>query len=52
MPASTTSILARVPHSVATKLLLQGRYQTLHLSRLGDQRVLDGTPLHDEVLKA
>ena len=34
------------------ELLLHGRYQTLDLSRLGYQRILNGTPLHDEVPKA
>jgi len=33
-------------------LLLHGRYQTLDLSRLSYQRILEGTPLHDEVPKA
>jgi len=33
-------------------LLLHGRYQTLDLSRLGYQRILDGLPLQDEVPKA
>jgi glycine/D-amino acid oxidase-like deaminating enzyme len=32
--------------------LLYGRYQTLDLSRLGYRRILDGTPLHDEVPNA
>ena len=35
-----------------SELLLYGRYQTLDLSRLGYQRILDGAPLHDEVPKA
>src|SRR5215472_12995446 len=35
-----------------SELLLYGRYQTLDLSRLGYQRILDGTPLHDEVPQA
>ena len=35
-----------------SELLLHGRYQTLDLSRLGYQRILDNTPLHDEVPKA
>jgi len=33
-------------------LLLYGRCQTLDLSRLGYSRILDKTPLHDEVPKA
>ena len=32
-----------------SELLLYGRYQTLDLSRMGYQRILDGTPLLDEV---
>ncbi|MBV9860454.1 MAG: FAD-binding oxidoreductase [Alphaproteobacteria bacterium] len=32
-----------------SELLLYGRYQTLDLSRLGYQRILDGTPLRDDV---
>jgi FAD-dependent oxidoreductase domain-containing protein 1 len=32
-----------------SELLLYGRYQTLDLSRMGYRRILDGTPLHDEV---
>ena len=32
-----------------SELLLHGSYQTLDLSRLGYQRILDGVPLHDEV---
>jgi FAD-dependent oxidoreductase domain-containing protein 1 len=35
-----------------SELLLHGRYQTLDLSRLGYARILNGTPLHDEVPKA
>lgn len=35
-----------------SELLLHGRYQTLDLSRFGYQRILDGTPLYDEVPKA
>jgi glycine/D-amino acid oxidase-like deaminating enzyme len=35
-----------------SELLLHGRYQTLDLSRLGYQRIRDGTPLHDEAPKA
>jgi FAD-dependent oxidoreductase domain-containing protein 1 len=35
-----------------SELLLYGVYQTLDLSRLGYQRILDGMPLHDEVPKA
>jgi len=35
-----------------SELLLHGRYQTLDLSRLGYRRILDGTPLHDEVPRA
>ena len=35
-----------------SELLLYGRYQTLDLSRMGYRRILDGTPLHDEVPKA
>ena len=34
------------------ELLLHGRYRTLDLSRLGYRRILDGTPLLDEVPKA
>ncbi|MGD9616222.1 MAG: NAD(P)/FAD-dependent oxidoreductase [Alphaproteobacteria bacterium] len=32
-----------------SELLLHGRYQTLDLSRLGYQRIIDGTLLHDDV---
>ena len=35
-----------------SELLLFGRYQTLDLSRMGYQRVLDNRPLFDEVPKA
>ena len=35
-----------------SELLLHGGYRTLDLSRLGYRRVLDGTPLLDEVPKA
>jgi len=35
-----------------SELLLHGRFQTLDLSRLSYQRILDGTPLHDAVPKA
>lgn len=35
-----------------SELLLHGRYQTLDLSRLGYQRILDGIPLLDEVVQA
>jgi glycine/D-amino acid oxidase-like deaminating enzyme len=35
-----------------SELLLHGCYQTLDLSRLGYQRILDDAPLHDEVPKA
>jgi FAD-dependent oxidoreductase domain-containing protein 1 len=35
-----------------SELLLYGRYQTLDLSRMGYRRILDGTPLHDEVPNA
>ena len=35
-----------------SELLLYGRYQTLDLSRMGYRRILDGTPLLDEVPKA
>jgi len=35
-----------------SELLLHGRYQTLDLSRLGYRRILDSSPLHDEVPKA
>ena len=32
-----------------SELLFHGRHQTLDLSRLGYRRVVDSTPLHDEV---
>lgn len=35
-----------------SELLLHGRFQTLDLSRLGYKRILDNTPLLDEVVKA
>jgi hypothetical protein len=35
-----------------SELLLHGRYQTLDLSRLGYQRILDGVPLNDKVPRA
>ena len=35
-----------------SELLLHGRYRSLDLSRLGYRRILDGTPLLDEVPKA
>ena len=35
-----------------SELLLHGRYQTLDLTRMGYQRVIDGMPLADDVPKA
>ena len=35
-----------------SELLLHGRYRTLDLSRLGYRRILDGTPLADQVPQA
>lgn len=35
-----------------SELLLHGRYETLDLSRMSYQRIIDGTPLLDEVPKA